>query len=181
MLDISVVPERFGTHSANFAENCDSTGAVLLEVVETPADVSTTGVQTGLRSLGKTVDTCSATVLWRFGRISLIFFVLLSTAGAVCSYMLRLSTCTWKIRFISMSLLYLRRYGRCGTDRGVMPQIKEIVLMPQVQFQRLSAATVVSRTVEVFQIKFIAGVGRTLSFATETGTIQRSIAAMKFF
>ena len=54
----------------------DSTGAVILEVVETPVDVSTTGVQTGLRWLGKTVDTCSATVLWRFGKISHIFNVL---------------------------------------------------------------------------------------------------------
>ena len=76
MLDISVVPQRFGTHSANCAEDGDSTGAVLLEVVETPADVSTAGVPDSLRSLGKTVDTCSATVLWRFGRSSLLFYVL---------------------------------------------------------------------------------------------------------
>ena len=41
----------------------DSRGAVLLEVVEKSADVSTTGVQTGLRSLGLTVNTCSVTVL----------------------------------------------------------------------------------------------------------------------
>ena len=62
-----------GTLSANCAEMGDSTGAVLLEVVETP--LTSQRQVTGLRSLGSTVDTCSATVLWRFGRISFVFYV----------------------------------------------------------------------------------------------------------
>ena len=59
-LDISVVSQRTGTLSANCAEMGDSTGAVLLEVVETPADVSTTGAsrQVCARLARQWISTC---------------------------------------------------------------------------------------------------------------------------